>query len=130
MGRKARGEGWNRDDCSALRERLVALRLRPGLRLTQTEVAKKLGVTASYVSQLERGVAPLTIPTIRQLAGVYDVSPAPLFAMLRVQEFDWLAMLVDAPEGRDPLDNPSEEEREELVSYLLYLRVKKGLQRT
>ncbi len=49
-------------------------RLRMRLRLTQTELAAKLGVHPISVSKWERGVVPISEPTARLLAMLIQTS--------------------------------------------------------
>lgn len=121
MGRRTRTTGWNPDATEALSKRIRDLRQQQGL--TQREAAANLGMSASFLCQLETGKASFTTTWIRRLAGAYGVSPAELFTMLGVEEFDWLRAI--RGDDQDPLSNASDEEREELVSYLTYLRLKK-----
>lgn len=55
-------------------------RLRKAAGLSQTEVALKAGVAASYFSALERGEKNATISTLTQVADALDVSFAELTA--------------------------------------------------
>lgn len=56
----------------AVGQRLRAIRVAQGL--SQTELAKLLGITQSNVSGLERGVRSLTIHQVAKLATALDVS--------------------------------------------------------
>ncbi|MBO8128270.1 MAG: helix-turn-helix transcriptional regulator [Peptococcaceae bacterium] len=53
-------------------------RLRVGLGLTQQELAKRAGVSTSYIGSLERGLKVPSLKTIEKLADAMSVSPATL----------------------------------------------------
>ena len=56
----------------ALSENLKRYRERNGL--TQAELAKKIGVTQCYLSQVERGAKILTLPTAKAIASELNVT--------------------------------------------------------
>ncbi|HZZ15518.1 MAG TPA: helix-turn-helix transcriptional regulator [Candidatus Sulfotelmatobacter sp.] len=47
-------------------------------RLTQVEAAKRLGTSQPYLSQLEKGLRPVTRELARRATKVYDLSPTHL----------------------------------------------------
>lgn len=55
-----------------LGERVRTLRIQKGL--TQVELAKKLGMTQSNISELERGIRGLTIRHVLKLANILSAS--------------------------------------------------------
>src|SRR5216683_2294250 len=79
--------------------------LRKSQNLTQLEVARRLGVHRSYVSQLESKKVAISHRHLRGLAAIYDVPPQELFAEIGLQEFDWVGTL-----------------RAELTEYLTFIR--------
>lgn len=123
-GRRSRGEGWNAEDTAALRTRIVELREARGW--TQREAARELDLSPSFLSQMESGARPLTLLWIRRMARVYRVFPAELFAMLGVEEFDWLATLQSPGSGPSPIERVTDEEWQEVISYLTFLRLRSG----
>ena len=119
---------------SLLGQELARLRTRPTENsprgLTQKEVAGLLGVSSSYVSQVEGGRTILSLRLLRQLAGIYDVMPAVLFRYFGLQEFDWLALSdqeIGQPPQGDPFADLDDELRTELISYLTYLRLRRSV---
>lgn len=50
-------------------------KVRLGKRMSQGGLAKKLGVGASYVSKIERGIQNVSLKSIEKLAKALDVSP-------------------------------------------------------
>lgn len=75
--------------------RVRALRLR--LRLSQKQLADKVGVTASFVSQLETGRTHASVATLRRLADalgvlvseLFDASPLPPARVVRATDTVW-----------------------------------------
>lgn len=61
---------------------------RHSLGLTQAEYAQRLGVTQAYVSQLERGLRPLTPALEKRLAKCFAGSPTRLPLTLATRELD------------------------------------------
>ena len=51
------------------------MKARRGARLTQKEVAKKVGRTQSYISKLESGQRRIDIVQIKELAAIYKKNP-------------------------------------------------------
>jgi len=49
-------------------------RLRLKRKMSQGDVAKKLGVSPSYVSKIERGIQNMSLKKIEQLAKALDVA--------------------------------------------------------
>src|SRR5229473_3115506 len=96
--------------------------LRTGQGLTQSEVARRLGVHRSYVSQLESKRVAISLRHLRALASIYDVPPQELFAMIGVQEFDWVGILHEHEAQADPLATVTSEERLKLAEYLSFIR--------
>lgn len=62
---------------SEIGENLRKLRLRK--RMSQQEVADKLGSAKSYVSDIENGKRNFKMETLRQFCVILDVAPATLF---------------------------------------------------
>jgi transcriptional regulator with XRE-family HTH domain len=65
------------DDAAQLGQQIRTLRKRAGL--TLQSLAQAVGVTASLISQVERGVASPSVTTLRQIASALDVPVAALF---------------------------------------------------
>ena len=66
---KSRNKAFSKKE---LGERVRALRIQKGL--TQVELAKKLGMTQSNISELERGIRGLTIRHVLKLANILSAS--------------------------------------------------------
>ncbi len=52
------------------------------LRMTQTELARRIGVTRSYISMLENGERPLTDELRQKIAAALDCKPEFLLRQL------------------------------------------------
>lgn len=96
--------------------------------LTFRELALKLGKPESYATALcrmETGKRKIPNAIIRQLAGIYDMRPETL-RIAKQLELD-LVKTITAPAElpTDPLPDATPEEREELIRYLGFLRLKK-----
>lgn len=50
-------------------------RLREERRMTQAALAKELGISASYLNQIERNQRPLTVPILLRIGSVMNVDP-------------------------------------------------------
>nr|BAE95451.1 hypothetical protein [Streptomyces kanamyceticus] len=70
---------------------LAVLRTRAGLR--QEDVAERLAVQASDVSELEQGVGRMRVEWVEPLSALYDVPPERLAAAVEVVEGRWRANL-------------------------------------
>ena len=57
-------------------KKVKATRLKKGM--SQRDIARKLGVSANYISQIERGVENLSLRGIEKLAKAIDVSTSEL----------------------------------------------------
>ena len=57
-------------------KKVKATRLKKGM--SQRDIARKLGVSANYISQIERGVENLSLKGIEKLAKAIDVSTSEL----------------------------------------------------
>ena len=97
--------------------------------LSQREVAEMLDVSSAYVSQIERGTTIVSLRILRRLASIYGVLPPQLLRILGLQEFDWLSLSQPRePQAQeDPFSQLGEEERQELISYLTFIRLKRGV---
>lgn len=64
--------------------------LRRGNKYTQTQLAKRLGISHAAVSDMERGKTDITISRIYKLAPILSLTPGELINFLiREPEFDW-----------------------------------------
>ena len=57
-------------------KKVKAIRLKK--EMSQGDIAKKLGVSANYISQIERGIENLSLKGIEKLAKAIDVSTSEL----------------------------------------------------
>ena len=57
-------------------KKVKAIRLKKGM--SQGDIGKKLGVSANYISQIERGIENLSLKGIEKLAKAIDVSTSEL----------------------------------------------------
>ena len=131
--RKPSKRAVSKEALDALGVELVRLRTRSEpdrpKGLSQRDVAEMLGVSSAYVSQIERGTTIVSLRVLRSLASIYGVLPPQLLRILGLQEFDWLALFQpQRPQAQeDPFSQLAEDEREELISYLTFIRLKRGV---
>jgi transcriptional regulator with XRE-family HTH domain len=57
--------------------------IRTSLSLAQGKLAKRVGISASYLSLIEKGRREPTLPLLRRIAKELDISPAILLAVSR-----------------------------------------------
>ncbi len=81
---------------------------------------------ASALSRMETGERKVPDAILRQLAGIYGVRPESLRGIGQL-EFDWLkAITAPAELPTDLQQDPTPEEREELIRYFGFLRLKQS----
>lgn len=66
-------------DCVSLGQRVRALRR--AAKLTQEELAKQAGISASFLGHIERGSRVLSVETLLALCGALSVTPNELLGM-------------------------------------------------
>ena len=54
-------------------------KLRRNMDLTQEQLAERCGVSADFISQVERGINTPSFATIQKLAEILEVDPSELF---------------------------------------------------
>lgn len=105
--------------------------LRTDAKLSQKQVAEMLGVTASFLSQVEHNHRGLSVRRMRDLANICGVDPAVVLRAANLIELDWMASFRTADTDRDagaskaatdPFESLNAEEREELLTYLDFIR--------
>ena len=102
---------------------LNKLRIQAGYR--QVDLAKKINVTASYMSQLESGTKKPTPRIIRRLSPHLRVTPNHLLKTIGMVEMDLVSTLACHREHiNSVMPNISEEQLEEFANYLTYLDFK------
>ena len=69
---RIQGQIVNMDISIKFGKRVKAIRIKK--RMSQGDVAKKLGVSISYISQIERGLENLSLKGVEQLAKALRVS--------------------------------------------------------
>jgi transcriptional regulator with XRE-family HTH domain len=127
MSRKATKREVSQEALRSLGARLRELRLSSAKgRMTLKDVARALGVSAAYASQVELGRTRISLRNLRLLAGFYEVPPASLLIHLNLKEFDWLESLA-RPADSSILDTATPAERQELSRYLQYIRYTRAL---
>ena len=103
-------------------------RLRKEAKYTQDEVARLAEVSASYISQLETGKKKPTDKVITQLSKALGIEENRLFIKVGKIKMDLAGTLnVDRHQATDLLTNLSDEEWEEILTYLAYIRVKASI---
>lgn len=103
-------------------------KLRKEATYTQDELAKRAGISASYISQLETGRKDPTERVITKLIGPLDIPENHLLITVGKIKMDLAGTLAterkDAPEI---LGSLSDQEWEELLTYLAYIKVKASI---
>jgi predicted transcriptional regulator/transcriptional regulator with XRE-family HTH domain len=89
--------------------------LREGRAMSQAELARALGISASYVNQLERNRRPVTVPVLLRLTAVFDV-PADAFSAAETGRL--VAQLRDAFADGTIERSPAASDLEELATSL------------
>jgi transcriptional regulator with XRE-family HTH domain len=104
-------------------------RLRPGRRMTQHELAKRVDKSSSEISRWEKGERRPKQPSLLKLANIFGV-PVQILQQKagHTPEFDWYSSLAEAkrPDG-DILLSATDEERDELRAHLRYLRFRSSV---
>ena len=59
---------------------LIITEIRAGARISQGELAHKLGYNISYIGMIERGEKSMTLRTLGDLAGFFNTTPSRLLA--------------------------------------------------
>ena len=124
---KRRRRGYYRKERgSDITAHLTYLRMRE--KLTQQEVADRLGRSRSYLCQIETGKRKPSTRLLRELAVIYEELPEAVLLKAGLLELFTLSAII-APQ--DLPDNPlrdvkgvTEEEKRELVRYLGFLRLR------
>ena len=100
-------------------------RLRKGLELTQGQLSTLAGISAAYVSQLENGKKQPTDRVITKLCGPLDIPENRLLIKIGKMKMDFAATLTTRrKEVPKILNSLSDDQLEELLTYLAYLKVK------
>lgn len=103
-------------------------KLRKGAKYTQDELAKRAGISSSYISQLETGDKKPTDRVITKLSGPLDVPENYLLITVGKIKMDLAGTLAtERREAPEILSSLSDQEWEELLTYLAYIRVKSSL---
>jgi len=102
-------------------------RLRTALGLTQQEVANRLGWSKSYICKIERNLTTPSPNILAALALACGTRPEYLLAKVHQLQFNLLNAIVAPTELlTDPLIDVTQEERQELIRYLAFLRLKQS----
>lgn len=106
-------------------EELRSLRTRPTRKLSQAKLASLVGVTASYISQLETGNRRPKPVVVRKLSKHLGVKPNHLFGKLGIAEMDLASTFMNnKDELKRRMPRMPQEQLEELANYLTYLDFK------
>ena len=107
---------------------LRSLRTRPDKYLTQQYLASLVGVTASYISQLETGNRKPSPDVIRKLSNHLGVKTNHLFGKLGMAEMDLAGTFINnKDELKRNMPGMSEEQLEELANFLTYMDFKSSV---
>lgn len=127
-----RSSGWitmsKEKDNKIFSEELRRLRKRPGYNLTQTELGELVGVTASYISQLESGNRKPSVPVVRELSKHLGVSTNHLLGKFGMAEMDLANTFIKNKEKlKLRLPQMQEDQLDELANYLTYIDFKSSI---
>lgn len=99
-------------------------RRRNHLKVTQKYIATRTDVSDSYICQIESGTTKVCDRFLRRLEGALEVRSGTLFLEIGKPPMDLVRTLLEPrSRGGDPLEDINPDEREELISYLKFLRV-------
>lgn len=102
-------------------------RLRIGQNLTLQEVADRMGRSRSYVCKMETNPRSPDTAALAGFARACGTRSEYLLAKVPQLQFDLLsAITAPADVPADPLRDINEKERQELISYLAFLRLRRG----
>ena len=102
--------------------------LRKEARYTQDKLAKCAEISASYVSQLETGAKKPSDRVITKLSGALDIPENRLFIKIGKLKMDLAATLaIGRKEAPAIITSLSDEQWEELLTYLAYIKVKASI---
>ncbi len=104
---------------------MTSLRVEQGL--TLEDVARAMGRSKSYICKMETSERPPDAVLLTGFARACKKEPEYLLAHVPQLQFNLLSAITspaDVPE--DPLQNITEDERQELTSYLAFLRLRRG----
>jgi transcriptional regulator with XRE-family HTH domain len=103
-------------------------RLRKEAKYTQAKLAKRAGISASYISQLETGDKEPTDRVITKLSGPLDVPENHLLITVGKIKMDLAGTLAtERREAPEVLNSLSDEQFRELLTYLAYIKVKASI---
>ena len=101
--------------------------MRSKQKITQADLAKKIDISTSLISRIEKGERRPTQRTLLLLSNVFGVTIQVLQQKSGyTPEFDWYASFLTQPEQKEPqediLPTATDSEKEKLREYLRYLR--------
>ena len=103
-------------------------KLRKEAKYRQAQLAKRAGISAAYISQLETGKKKPTDRVITKLSGALDIAENHLLIKIGKLKMDLAGTLgVDRNEAPELLATISDEQWKELLTYLAYIKVKSSL---
>lgn len=103
-------------------------RLRKQAEYTQKRLAKLAGISSAYISQLETGDKYPTDKVITKLSGPLDVTENHLLITVGKMKMDLAGTLAtERKEVPKVIRSLSDEELEELLTYLAYIKVKSSI---
>lgn len=103
-------------------------KLRKEAKYTQVKLAQLAGISAAYISQLETGEKKPTDRVITKLSDALNIEENRLLIKVGKLKMDLAGTLaIRRNEAPDLLTNLSDEEWEELLTYLAYMKVKASI---
>jgi transcriptional regulator with XRE-family HTH domain len=103
-------------------------RLRKEAKYKQSDLAKSARISASYISQLENGKRNPTDRVITQLSGALDIPENRLLIKIGKLKMDLAATLAtDRKQVNSIISSLSDEQWQEILTYLAYVKVKSSL---
>lgn len=103
-------------------------RIRKDVKLKQAQLAKLAGISAAYISQLETGKKKPTDRVITKLSGALDIPENRLLIKIGKMKMDLAATLATRrKEMPKILTSLNDDQLEELLTYLAYIKVKASI---
>ena len=99
------------------------------LGVTQVYVAERASVSNGYICQVERGITKVSDAFLTKLENALELPYGTLFLKVGKPTMDLVKTLLQpTPVTQDPFADATKSEREELIKYLNFLRIKAQLQ--
>ena len=116
------------EDINKFGRELRHLRKRPEYNLTQAKLGKLVGVTASFISQLESGNRKPSVHIVRELSKHLGVTTNHLLGKFGMAEMDLASTFIkNKEELKLRLPQMQDDQLDELANYLTYIDFKSSV---